>query len=484
MDKASDPSTPSLAHDALKDQWAKIRTILAGPDKVKDAGVKYLPQFPSELDEEYGRRKAAAPWRPEFEDILRSVVGKPFSKTVKLIGQPSSAMQAVAEDVDGRGNSLHVFAKDAFEGGVSLGLQGILVDFPTMNPGATLAEERAAGARPYWVAINADEILALRTERHGAREVVTHLRLREEEVVTEGFAEKKVEKIRVIEPTGWQVYTEVETGGLKKWALESEGPLTLGEVPFVIFATADRKGPQYVRPPLLSLADMQMELYRFQSGEEQIYTMAGAPMLTANGMAAPDDGAGVEVGPGRVLYAPAAEGSNTSWAYIQPDAANLAAITAKAQAIIEDMRRLGMQPLLPRTGQVTATASGVEAAKAHSAVQSWALDLKDALEQAFAFTAAWMKSSETVEVHVNTDFAVGIYGAEEVRALLEAREKNIISERTFWDEMTRRGVLGPQFDADEEEQRLINELPGEADIAAATTPPVMPPPPAGQPPNS
>ena len=40
-----------------------------------------------------------------------------------------------------------------------------------------------------------------------------------------------------------------------------------------------------------------------------------------------------------------------------------------------------------------------------SRLQMWTVLLKDALEQAFVFTCAWLKSSETVEVSVHTDFA-------------------------------------------------------------------------------
>lgn len=470
LDKANDPSTPSLAHEALADTWAMIRAIRDGAKAVRDAGEKYLPKFPSETADEYKRRRNSAPWRPEFEDCVRAIASKPFAKEVGLAGEPSREMEAIAEDVDGRGNNLHTFARDMFEGGVSLGAYGILVDFPSMQPGATRADERAKGARPYWVGVEADEIIALRAERRGAREVVTHLRLRETGVEIDGFEEIPVERIRVIEPGRWQVYRLVNDGGKREWRLEAEGVLTLGEVPFVLFATNERKGAQYVRPPLLDLAEMQVELYRFMSGEEQIYTMAGSPMLTANGMGAPEAGEEVQVGPGRVLYAPGVEGIQTGWEYVQPDAANLKAITEKAALIIEDMRRLGMQPMLPKTGTITATASGVEAAKAHSSVQSWANDLKDALEQAFRFTAAWMRSSEEVEVSVHTDFAVGVYGADEVRELGAARGRNDISQRTYWDELSRRGVLGPQFDPDEEETRLMDEVPGEDELAAAVTP--------------
>lgn len=463
-DKATDPSTPSIAHERLASDWAMIRAILAGAKSVKAAGETYLPKFPAESDAEYKRRKESAPWRPEFEDCIRSISSKPFTNEVVLAGEPTEDMKAIADDVDGRGNNLHVFARDMFEGGVSLGAHGILVDFPTMQAGATKADEKAAGARPYWVSVDADEIISLRTERRGAREIVSHLRLRETATVINGFEEKTEDKIRVIEPGLWQVWHKVKAAdGQEQWAIEAEGVLTLDEVPFVFFATAERVGAQYVRPPMLDLATMQIELYRQGSTKEQAFTMLGAPMLSANGMAAPADGSAVETGPNRILYAPGAEGITTSWDILASPPGSLKELRDDCNATSEDMRRLGMQPMLPKTGNVTATASGVEAAKAHSAVGTWANALKDALEQAFLLTAAWMKSSEQVDVTVHTDFSVGLYGAEEVKALIDMRDKGMISEETFFDEMSRRGMFGPSFDKDEERDRLIAEMPGDDD---------------------
>jgi hypothetical protein len=442
-----------------------IRAILDGAEAVRKGGEIYLPKFPAETDSEYKRRLCSAPWRPEFEDIQRGIVSKPFAKEVTLAGKPSDEMKAIAEDVDGRGNNLHVFAKTSFEYGVDFGAAGILVDFPTMEPGATKADERANNARPYWVCVAADEIISLRTERRGAREIVTHLRMWETATISDGFVETIVKKIRVIEPGLWELWHEVKNeSGATEWDIEARGAMTLDEVPFVFYATAERKGSQYVRPPLLDLANMQIELYRKLSNKDEIYTAAAAPMLTANGMSAPTDGSSVEVGPRRVLYAPGADGVTTSWAYVQPEAANLKEIRDDCVATIEDMRRLGMQPMLPKTGNVTATASGIEAAKGHTAIGTWANGLKDALEQAFMFTSKWLHLTEQVEVQVSTDFSVGMYGAEEVTALVNMRDKKMISEKTLWDEMMRRGVLGPQFDADKEVQQLVKEMPGDDEL--------------------
>lgn len=454
-----------------------IRAILAGKAEVQEAAEKYLPRFPAESDGEYARRLAAAPWSPEFEDIVRGISAKPFTKEVVLADDPSEEMKALAEDIDGRGNNLHVFAKDMFEGGVELGAHGILVDFPTMASNATRADEKAVNARPYWVSVDADEILSIRTERRGAREVVVHLRMLETTTRANGFEEVQETKVRVLEPGRWELWRKTEDTADAdladaEWVIEEFGKLTLAEVPFVFFTCAERVGAQYVRPPLLDLANMQIELYQQGSNEEQIYTVAGSPMLTANGMAAPDNGAAVETGPGRVLYAPGAEGITTGWQYIQPEAQNLKAISDRRYKTTEDMRRLGLQPIMAKTGNVTATASGIEAAKGHSAVQTWANALKDALEQAWMFTAQWMGTDEEVLVNVHTDFAVGMYGAEEVSALVEMRDKGMISERTLWDEMSRRGVFGPQFDADDEEEALRNEVPSdtEQDVIDAIVP--------------
>lgn len=463
MEKRDDPSTPSLAHQALAEKWELVRSIRKGAKAIRDAGKKYLIKNPAESDDEFTRRNQSAPWRPEFVDALATLSAKPFNKEVVLADGANERMAEFAEDIDGRGNNLHVFAKDAFEGGVSMGAHGILVDFPSGQNGRTVAEERAAGVRPYWVSINADDILSLVTEQRGGRRVVVYLRIRESRVERDGFDENRVPLIREIAPGQWRVWREEKRPGMEKpeWVLDRQGAMTLPEVPFVFFATNDREGDQYVNPPLIDLADMQIELYNALSNKEQIFKIAGSPMLTANGMGPPENGAAIETGPGRVLYAPGAEGITTSWAYIQPDDANLKEIRSDIEGIIADMRRLGMQPMISRSGNTPAIGYQLDGEKSYTVLQAWALSLKDALEQAFVFTAMWLNmGTETApEVMVHTDFAVGMYGAEEVKTLLEARKEAQISQETFWQEYQRRGILGPQFDPAEEKRRLAVENP-------------------------
>jgi hypothetical protein len=122
----------------------------------------------------------------------------------------------------------------------------------------------------------------------------------------------------------------------------------------------------------------------------------------------------------------------------------------------KNMRDLGMQPLTIANLTVITTAN--VSVKAHSAVQAWALGLKDAFEQAFRFTVAWLKDgSKEPEVEIFTDFGVDMEAGTELDALLKFQQQGILSKKTVQQEFQRRGVLSDNFDVGEEEKQLAGE---------------------------
>jgi hypothetical protein len=130
------------------------------------------------------------------------------------------------------------------------------------------------------------------------------------------------------------------------------------------------------------------------------------------------------------------------------------------ERITENFRRLAMQPTVQKTGNITATATAVDASKAHSAVEAWAIALKDALDQALMFTAAWMNVSDTATASVHTDFAADLSNVEQEKVLSDGSAKGIVSKKTVRGEWKRTGVLGPDYDKSDEEQRLAEEQQG------------------------
>lgn len=459
-----DPRSPSASYQAQANAYRMIEAALAGAEHVRAMGEIFLPKYPAETYSEYMRRVASAPWRPEFVDCLRGIASKPFSTPVRLQGTIPPQISQFAEDVDTLGNNLHVFSSNAFWNGISFGLHGILVEYPTMQPGLTLADEIRQGARPYWCHLPAQNILDLRVGMEGGKTVVSYVRFKTWDERPDGrFGTKCIEQVKILEPGRWELWEADDKDKMRQIA---GGEIGLPRVPLALFYTGRKGNGSHPRPPLVDLADMQMGLYRALSREDEVLTFAGSPMLTANGMTAPAGDEVVEIGPKRILYAPSNGTGPTNWDFIQPNPGNLQQLRSHVQAIIDDMRRLGMQPLLPKTGDLTATVGAIEAAKAHSTAEAWANGLQDVLEQAMVFTSQWYGVEPTAQVSVHTDFSVDLMGTAEMTEMLRARVAGEISRETYWAEGTRRGFFGPQFDPKQENTKIKAEPPMETKTLA------------------
>jgi Domain of unknown function (DUF4055) len=459
----ADVATKSGERAAMEDDLQLIGDIRDGVVAMRRRCAVYLPQYSKEGTDEYKRRIAMAPWRPEFEDALRTLSAKPFSKAVSFPDGTPVAIKNWAADVDGKGNDIHVFAKQIFTESLACGVAGILISYPSATF-KTRADELQANPKPYWVHVNVANVIAVFTEIRNGVEVIVHARIRECYTERDGWGEKKIERVVVYEPGRWTRWQKNET--TNKYETIEEGEVTvagraLDAVPLVLFYSGKRIGMLQVKPALRDLADMQVELFRAMSRQNEILEFSGSPMLSGTGIAPPKDGSTISVGPKVVLFAPATgDGKSGAWSYVQPDVANLVAIGAHVESVIRDLRHLAMQPDVARSGDVTATASSVNAAKAHSALESWAIRLRDALERAFQFTAPFLNVKEQISVNVHSDFGVGDQNNADAKTLLDAQKAEVISKKTVRDELVRRGFLGPNFDSENEDEQIAAEVLG------------------------
>lgn len=449
-----DASTPSGAYREMAPDWTMIADIRAGAAAIRAKGTAYLPKFTAEDMDDYTRRAKAAPWRPEWSDCFAHLVAKPFGKDVCVEGAESPELKDFIEDVDARGSNITQFAKSVFEGGLAAGVHAIFVEHTPTAGAVTRADEQRMGARPYLIHVPALNLLAVYFDLVNGQLLPVYARIRECIVEQDGFGEKETDQIRELKPGSWTTYRQNDK---KEWVAHKDGTTSLSYVPLVLFFAGERKGDFCVRPPLLDLAHLQIELYQALSRQEEILNFAGFPMLSANGFSQPADP--IVVGPGRVLFAPPGE-SATSWQFIQPDADNIREVRSHIESIIEDMRRLGMQPLVQRAGGITATATSVDSAKAHSVLQSWVMSLKDALEHVFVMVGDYIKAADKVEVMISTDFSAEAFSQPALNALKEARAAKDISGETYRAGLKRFNVLPADFDEQEEFEALAEEERG------------------------
>ncbi len=357
-----------------------------------------------------------------------------------------------------------------------------------MPEGATLADERAAGVRPFWVQIQATDMLACYSAPIAGKEAFVYARIREITTELDGDDEVTVTRVRILvrDPI-----TDEETGNItgyaparfelweqgrddsKVWRQVDAGPISIGEIALVPLLTGRRKGRSWqVLPPLKDVAELQVEHYQAETNLKMAKELTAFPMLTGNGVTPPteryerDDGTmgeravQVPVGPAAVLYAPmSADGNHGEWKYIEPGAQSLKFLSDEVDKIEAQMREIGRMPMTAGTSGITQIAAALQSQKANSAVQAWAWLLKDALEKAFKFTAMWLNESVEPTVFVHTQIPIDMGNDKIPETLRNMRQDGDLSQQTYWEQMRERGVLSQEFDATVEETRLIEEMP-------------------------
>lgn len=494
------PNNTSSAYNEMLPYWDMVDAILGGARTMRAAGKKYLPKFENESDDDYEFRRANAKFTNIFRDIVESLAAKPFTEEVGIKDGAPQRIKDLVEDIDAKGNHLHVFAQSTFFNGIAHAIDWILVDYTKgVPPQATIAQEKALGARPYWVHVPAKRVLAVYSDIVGGKEVLTHFRMCEDALERDGYDEVTKKRVRVFNrepdstggyaPATWELFEEQKdtATGKVEWVSIDTGPVTIGIIPAVPFTTGRRCGSAWeLVPSMRDAADLQVELFQQESGLKTAKENTAFPMLSGNGVAPETDAAGkpkpISVGPKSVLYAPARDqGSAGSWTFIEPGAQSLTFLATDIEKTKQDLRELGRQPLTAQTGNLTVITTAFAAQKGNSAIQAWALNLKDALEQAFVITCLWLKEAFEVEVHIDTDFDVGLNDDKGPDVLLAMRATKDLSQRTLWEEFQRRGTLSPEFDADEEELAIASEVPDLTNLDPVTGEPMTPVPNGTQP---
>jgi hypothetical protein len=500
--------------------WDMIRSILGGAQAMREAGTKYLPRFQAETKQQdpsgvvfdpYELRRTTAPFTNIYEDIIRSLASKPFSQELNMKEGTPPKYTKLAENIDGQGNNLHAFARETFELGIHNAFTFIFIDFPKAKVAAggrplSVVEEQDLGLRPYWVQVPADRVLAIYSDFVDGIEVVTHARIYEPTIVLDGYVERLVDRVRVLNrlpvawdeagkpaaygPATWEIWELVinKTTDTGSWVLVEDGVFTIGFIPLVRFATGKRLGRSYqYNPALRAVAEMQIDEFQQESNLKNIMELTCFPMLSGRGVNRPEssDPPSIGVGPRMVLYGGVtSDGQQGEWKYLEPGGASVKVVMEHLNETRTNMHDLGMQPMIE--SNLTVITTGQVAVKANSALQAWTFLFKDALEQAWKITALWWLDKFEPEVNIYTDFAAIIADPTQMTTLVAMRSNKDLSRNSIINAAIRFDLLPSDFDIDKNESELAEEqqgLQGEQNINPLTGLPYEPLPPPALPPG-
>ena len=160
------PSTPHPSLDSLVDQWQRCRDVVAGQDRVRAEGQKYLPKLDAQDQDTYARTfLQGAHFFNAASRTIDGMAGALFQKQPEI--ELPKNIEGLIQDADQSGTPLTVFAHDLARDILTIGRGGLLCDL-----GET-------GRRPYLINIAGEQIRNWSTTRINGVETLTMVMIRE-----------------------------------------------------------------------------------------------------------------------------------------------------------------------------------------------------------------------------------------------------------------------------------------------------------------
>ncbi len=434
---------------ALENKRMLPAALSDGTEAMRIAGKTYLPKHPAESEEAWRSRKEGSVLLPAYRDAVDLACGLIFRKPVEVGADIPDEYEEWLENIDLTGRDVTQFAQDVLRDAF-MGVTYIVADYPRVPVGATLAQERDMGARPYLIHVKAHQVLGWRSQMINGKPKLTQFRYLETTTVPDGmFGEKVIKRVRVLEPGMVTVWDKVEDQGDYILTTEDSGVVSIKDVPVIPVYTGRTAFMQGL-PPLLDLAWKNVEHWQSASDQRNILHVARVPLLATIGA----DSGDVIIGPQNILALPM--DGDVKW--VEHSGKAIEAGRTDLQDLEAQMQRMAGK-MLDRGTVKTALEAGVESTQAMSRIQAWAVGLQAGLNQAWAMAGEWI-GQDLGTLAVNTDVDTSQPDPQFLTEIRNAVVAGLLTRETYLRILDQAEVLPSGFDVQEELDRLDMEGPG------------------------
>ncbi|WP_325345453.1 DUF4055 domain-containing protein [Xylophilus sp.] len=444
----------------MRCDWRYTEALMRGTRAMREGRELFMPRWPNEEEEAYEARIESATLLPAYRRTVSVMSGKPFSKQLTTAGtsdEVAKEWKPWLDDIDRNGVSLNVFAAEMMAEIVAHGLAGIYVDVPMAADVAasgtgtpTIADERAAGIRPYFVRVKHDQILGWRLDDKGGLAMLRFIECYERE---DGpFGTVVTERVWVLTPGHWEHW---EAADGKIWSIVASGDTSLSVIPFVPIY-GEKVAPMVGRPPLLDLAFLNVKHWQSQSDQDTILHVARVPILAMIGA---DENTQLVVGVSAAVKLP----TGAEMKFVEHTGAAITAGADSIKALEEQMIQTGAELLVQKPGHRTATEDSNDAEGNKCDLQRIVESFEDALDQAFVFAGLYAKM-DPPRVTLFKDFGAATLTDASAQLIVTMQQGGLITKQTAIREQQRRGVLSPDIDPEVEAAEAAAEGPALGEI--------------------
>lgn len=439
---------------AALDRWRLVRDVCKGSETIKDKGDLYLPRpNPHDKGDDNKARYNTYLMRAVFYNATGrtkgSLVGAVF-RTWPTLTVPA-AMDYVAKDIDGQGISIYQQSQSVIGNILEVGRHGLLVDYPSVEPGSTSrAASAAMGIRPTIASYNAECIINWKTRQVGGQHLLSLVVLKEvvDHDTDDGFGVESKDQYRVLRLNEDGLYEqELWTTEGGQWiAGDARTPLDgKGQpwrvIPFM-FVGSENNDSSIDDSPLYDMAEINIGHYRNSADYEDSVWFSGQPQFWISGL---DEQwrnhleeNGIYVGSRAPLTLPV----SGSCGFAQPEPNTLVKEAMDGKKV--DMVSLGARLIERGSAVKTATQADNDSAAEHSVLSLIVSNVSEAYSQCLTWMAAFENVSGAAMMKLNQDFTQVSLDASIMSSLFNAVQAGRVPESDFWQYLRDRGVIDPE----------------------------------------
>jgi len=452
-------------------KWDLLEDLLEGSEAMRDRRTRWLPKHEKESKRSYDARLRRSFLFGAFKEVIFALSAKPFAEpvTLKEAERLPERLAGIEENADRTGRNLTDWGREVFRTALTYGLTHVLVDFPR-NPATidgrevSLRDEDEFGLRARLLHVHPRNLIGWDTvtdPRTGA-EILTRIRIHEERIEPHGeFGDQIVEWVTIY--TRSTVHRFRKANGDEDFSPTTPEPVphTFGGIPLVTFYT-NRFGILQADPPFQDLADLNLQHWQVASDFSNIMHFSRFAILFAKGIPK-EEWATMTVGPTSFFKT---ESTEAELSYVEHAARATGSAMEDIEKIEERMERMGLNPLMRRQGNMTATSAGINHGRSATQMSAWAEGFERFITLCYEAAARWTRDSlpEGFAAELHKDFDIILRGGEDVRELREARKARFLTLRTYLQEIQKRGLISESIDIDEEVEAVREE--SETELAA------------------
>lgn len=459
-------------YDAMLPKWQRVRDALDG-DRVKAAGVTYLPKLGGMKDSEYEAYKKRALYYGATARTLQGVSGLVFRRETQVQAPVGRVAETLLGRVSTRGMGFDRFAQHAFDEAFAFSRVGVYVSLPAAT---------RPGLRAFLTRYRAENIIDWDEEEGDDGMVLTRVVLKERKRVAAASAHQRAKMVDqwrevsledgALRVVVWRKASDVlqnAPSGAEFIPVEIHEPRVRGErltsVPFHII-NGRSLGCETEEPNLLPLADANFDHYRMLADLRHGLHFTALPTPYAFGVPVDTE---LTIGSGTAWVG---DENDVTVGMLEFTGAGLGKLAESINDSVSYMASLGARLLeAEKAAAETAETHRLRQGRDQATVAGTVQNLNDGLSAAMTQMLNMSGVAGEVQLQANTDIVDSKLAPEELRVLVEAYQGGAISFDTFYHNLQRGEMTRPDVDADEERELL------EATTAAQMTalPPVREP---------